>query len=86
MALTIFGFAAVPVYTGIAGKKEQLDNRDVAVTQNNSDALSFNEIYAIAAEDNPITADQLNAIEPAAGGSSNDDFSAALKESQHPAF
>ncbi|MEM6810922.1 MAG: hypothetical protein AAF549_00465 [Pseudomonadota bacterium] len=86
--VVLFSFAIIPVFSGISDEKDRLDAREIAAIDS-EDELTFEEIYEIASEID-TSPEALANIAPAAGDEIIEDetenFSAALKESNHPAL
>ena len=93
MAVIAFSFFIMPLFNGISAQRDQLNVRPVLFSQNQNiaeDELSFEEIYALANEDQ-FNPENLNNIAPAAGEALDpiqlpNDFSNQVEPQAHPAL
>ncbi|MEM9468882.1 MAG: hypothetical protein AAF988_01845 [Pseudomonadota bacterium] len=65
-ALVIFSFTAMPIYYGVSKERATILASN-ETQQTEEDSISFEEMYALFENDLSVE-DQMNAIEPAAGG------------------
>ena len=88
VAVILLSFVAVPVYYGVSKEHDKIISsnsvENTAISSNT--ALSFDDIYALARENEaPLTPEDLNNILPAAGEASlGDSFSSGFSETTQP--
>ena len=87
MAFIALSFALVPMFAGINKEHQKLAQANI-IAEPSSDSLTFEEIYALAGEDNAVNPATLNAIEPAAGKQETkvEKFSTGFSKQAHPAL
>lgn len=80
MALLVFSFVVVPMYSGISKKHDEIITTSVDTVAAADSSLSFEEIYEIAGESNTEDPAFLNTIQPAAGSvNANQEFSTGFR-------
>lgn len=75
MAIIALSFIAVPIFTGISKERKAMLNSEQANAEQ-TDTLDFDEIYELTNAE--PSAEDLNQIMPAAGGTAQDEFSSGF--------